>query len=228
MADLRPSSMQPSPPPGERGSGGTAGSAAAAGSGGTAGSGELLWLTAELLASPHLEIDTALVAVASACRGCDAGAVLARLDVAALGLFECERSDPQAQAKRVATVLTDTLGLLADDSHPDSLLIDRALARRRAHPVLIAAIGREVARRAGLHSQVCKTREGWWTALCADGRVALVGNHPDGPPRDPRSLQTICPHQLAFALLRCLARGDCSCASAAEHLLRALPECARS
>lgn len=92
--------------------------------------------------------------------------------------------------------------------------------------MLIAAVGREIARRAGLHSHVCRTREGWWTALCADGRIALVGNHPDGPPRDPRSLHSLCPHQLARTLLSLLCEHACPWTSVAERLLGALPDCA--
>lgn len=188
--------------------------------------GELLWLSGELLASASLEIDTAMLAVATACRGCDADAVLARLDRAALELFDCDRADCQAQAGALARLLTDTLGLLPEETDPRGLLIDHALTARAAHPLVIAAIGRELARRAGLHSHVCQTREGWWTALCAESRIALVGNHPDGPPCDPRSLHSICPHRLAHVLLRSLARCQCPWAGAAERLLGALPDCA--
>ncbi|HET6448049.1 MAG TPA: hypothetical protein VFG31_02980 [Conexibacter sp.] len=153
-----------------------------------------------LLASPHLAADDALIALAERFAGCDRAAVVARLDDVARGLFGTATLPPRAQADRLAGALCDTLGLRPVTHASDALLVDRALTTRRAHPLVIAAVGHELARRAGLERRVCRARTDWWLTLLGDGVLTAIGcssatTHPCGP------LEAVCPHQLAYALL---------------------------
>ena len=102
-----------------------------------------------LLCTPDLAADDALIALAGRFAGCDRAAVLAQLDDVARGLFGTTSLTPRARADRLAEALCDTLGLRPVTHEHRALLIDHALATGRAHPLVIAAIGHELGRRAG-------------------------------------------------------------------------------
>lgn len=153
-----------------------------------------------LLSSPDLAADDALIALADRFAGCDRAVVLARLDDVARELFDTTALAPRAQADRLAAALSDTLGLRPVTHDHRALLVDRALATRRAHPLVIAAVGHELGRRAGLPTRICRVRSDWWLALPGDEILSAIGcsagaTHPCGP------LRALCPHQLAYALL---------------------------
>ena len=153
-----------------------------------------------LLCTPDLAADDALIAVADRFAGCDRGAVLAQLDDVARSLFGAAALPPREQADRLAKALCDTLGLQPVTHDHRALLVDHALATRRAHPLVIAAVGHELARRAGLTTRICRVRSDWWLTLPGDEVLTALGcspgmTHPCGP------LRAICPHQLTTALL---------------------------
>lgn len=157
-----------------------------------------------LLSSPALAADDALIALAERFAGCDRASVLAQLDDTARGLFGAAALPPRAQADRLASALCDALALRPVTHDRDALLVDRALVTRRAHPLVIAAVGHELARRAGLETRICRARSDWWLALPGDEVLTAIGCSSDAPhPCGP--LRAICPHQLAYALLAHLA-----------------------
>lgn len=155
---------------------------------------------ARLLASPGLAADDALIGLADRFAGCDRAAVLAQLDDVARGLFGTADSAPHLQADRLAEALSGTLALRPVTHDHRALLVDRALATRRAHPLVIAAVGHELARRAGVATRICRAHTDWWLALPGDEVLTAIGcsagaSRPCGP------LRAVCPHQLAHVLL---------------------------
>ncbi|HEV7772614.1 MAG TPA: transglutaminase family protein [Conexibacter sp.] len=153
-----------------------------------------------LLGGPDLAADDALIALADRFTGCDRAAVLTRLDDVARELFGAAALPPREQADRLASALRDTLGLRPVTHDHRALLVDHALATHRAHPLVIAAVGHELGRRAGLTTRICRVQTDWWLTLPGDEVLTALGcspgkTHPCGP------LTAICPHQLAYALL---------------------------
>ncbi len=64
-----------------------------------------------------------------------------------------------AQADALADVITNRLGLEVNGGDWRTLLLGDALVRRAAHPLLLASLGHELARRAGLHSVVARSQD---------------------------------------------------------------------
>ncbi len=176
-----------------------------------------------VLNAPDLAADDALIALAERFAGCGRAAVLERLDDAARGLFGAAEQSPREQARRLAAALTDELGLRPVTHEPEALLVDRALATRRAHPRVIAAVGHELARRAGFTARICRARSDWWVALPGDDVLTAIGCSA-GTPAPHGPLRALCPHQLAFSLLAHLGHhGPPSWHAPAERLLQRLP-----
>jgi Transglutaminase-like superfamily len=175
------------------------------------------------LQAPDLAADDALIALAERFAGCERAAVLERLDDVARGLFGAAAEAPREQAERLAGALTDELGLRPVTHEHEALLIDRALATRRAHPLVIAAVGHELARRAGFTARICRARSDWWVALPGDEVLTAIGCSA-GTPSPHGPLRTLCPHQLAYSLLAHLGHhGPPAWHAPAQRLLRRLP-----
>jgi hypothetical protein len=176
-----------------------------------------------LLNSPALAADDALIALADRFAGCDRAAVLTRLDDVARGLFGAAALPPRQQADRLASALRDTLGLRPVTHDHRALLVDHAFTTQRAHPLVIAAVGHELGRRAGLTTRICRVQTDWWLTLPGDEVLTALGcspgtTHPCGP------LTAICPHQLAYALLAHLGHdGPPAWHELASALLERLP-----
>jgi len=123
-------------------------------------------------------------------------------------------------------VLTNVLGLIPEQEDPRALLIDDALESRRAHPVVIAGVGSELARRAGLRGYVCQSPEGWWTGISAHGETTLVGTSHTASEVPQAALRGLCPHRLAGAILTLFAEHrEQSWRLPADRLRGALPDC---
>lgn len=157
-----------------------------------------------LLGSPSLEHDRAQLAIVATLTGGSPEAVEARLDDAARALFGAGALDVRAQAEALATVLTDELALQALGDDHRALLIDEALVHREAHPLLIAVIGHELARRAGLSSFVGSIGPRHWTVLRSGGHSALVGCELLEVPPGSVTVRQRCPHEVAGSVLRAL------------------------
>jgi regulator of sirC expression with transglutaminase-like and TPR domain len=90
------------------------------------------------------------------------------------------------------------------EDRPEGLLIDRVLASRRGHPLLLAVVYAAVARRAGfdLHP-------------VGNERMVLLGDNDAAPPlaldpvpggrRPPSELRWLCPHVVGAMMLGALA-----------------------
>ena len=105
------------------------------------------------------------------------------------------------QADALADVITNRLGLQVTSGEWRALLLGDALARREAHPLLLASLGHELARRAGLQSVVARSHDDFCCVLIA-GEMALpvcFGEAPDG--LDVSALRSCCAHELAFTIL---------------------------
>ena len=179
---------------------------------------------AELLSAPGLEHDQAQAALAASLSSTAIESPGALLDDASLPLFGAAGMEVRAQAQALADVLTNGLCLCPDRDDHRALLIDHALTRRRAHPLQIAVIGHELARRAGLSSFVGVFEREPWTVLRGGDGMALVGpgsvgRRPLAPAVRPR-----CAHQIARqVLLEVRAGGPPERGLRAARLLRVLP-----
>ena len=122
-----------------------------------------------------------------------------------------------------------------DGGGPEELLLDHVLVRRRGHPVLLAAVVNEAARRAGLHTQILAGKGSWIVADAGSEPTVFVDPARHGvwprPGAAPHLLRRLCPHQVSFAVLaqlghRYAARGDPVRAMKARELQLGLPLCA--
>jgi hypothetical protein len=177
------------------------------------------------LGDPLLEHDAALVTIAAAFgdAGC-AQDLWNWLDDAARPLFSVAAGDLQARAAALAEVMTRALGLAAMADRYEGLLLDRAVARRSGHPLLLATVGHELARRAGWPSLVGHAAGHSATALVADGCFLPIfyGDVPED--FDPAKLRARCPHEVAFGLLAGIARhGPTDLAGSAGRVRDSLP-----
>lgn len=179
--------------------------------------------TAELLGGDGLEHDRAQEAI-GACFGGSWGAAERLLDEAALPLFGSAGLDAREQARLLAERLTDGLCLWPDCRDHRALLLDHALTQRRAHPLQIAVIGHELARRAGIDSFVGVCQKQPWTVVRGEDGIAMVGPGSLAGPPCPSAIRRRCPHEVAHAVLREIDRqGPPTWGERAERLLRALP-----
>jgi hypothetical protein len=80
------------------------------------------------------------------------------------------------------------------------------LVTRRADPLVMAMIGHEIARRAGLESCVCSEGPHSWTALLDEENCTLVGSSQAvlGDAREC-GFRVVCAHETAVLLLERLA-----------------------
>ena len=147
------------------------------------------------------------------------------LDEQSRPLFGAGLLGLREQGSAVTELLLVTLGLRPDAGDHRALLADHAVEKRRAHPLLIAALGHELARRAGLHVHVCTAHRAWWTVLVAEEAFVLVGSGPE-PPAGKVDLRLRCPHQVAWAsLVHLLQLGPPELHGTARQLIAALPVC---
>jgi hypothetical protein len=157
-------------------------------------------------------------------------ALRGQLDDDARRLFGMHGQPPVLQAQRLAAVMAEDLGLHAALSWDcPALLLDRVLATGRGHPAVLAAIGADLCRRAGVTAGVFSSPERWFVGLGDVGRTVLMdAGLPTGCPSAPRSIRGHCGHELAFCVLSGLMRsfraaGQLAQACQACRLRLALP-----
>jgi hypothetical protein len=122
----------------------------------------------------------------------------ARLDELARPLFDVLRS---ARPERLAEQLA---GFELDERSVSGLWLDEVVRMRRGHPMLIAAAGAEIGRRAGLDSGVFSTPVEWYAGVVDGERLWLI-DFGEPSPEAPTTLRRHCGHELAFAALSGLA-----------------------
>jgi hypothetical protein len=152
-----------------------------------------------------------------------------RLDELARGLFEVAAArDPGRTARALATLLTEELGFATDQASVEGLWIDRVVARRAGHPLVLAAIATEVGRRAGVAVGLCSTATGWYAAVGSPQKLWLIDPSRDAGPTPSGPVRRHCGHEVAFAALtglyaRMLRDGDEASAQRAADLRAQLP-----
>jgi Transglutaminase-like superfamily len=129
------------------------------------------------------------------------------LDEAARSLFGTAGAPCDVQAARLAELLFHQLGLSPDEHSAGALILPEVLVTRRADPLVIAMLGHEIARRAGLESHVCTAGDDAWTALLDAENCTLVGASPLVCAGLRESgFHVACAHETAVVLLERLAR----------------------
>ena len=150
------------------------------------------------------------------------------LDHNARPLFGLAHAPLHEQAAEIAEAITNRLGLRATTDRHGHLLLNHALADRAAHPIILATIGHELARHAGLSSVVARSRSDYWTLLTRGdtflplgygSRTTLISSEPEA----------CCAHEIAHQiLLRIAADGTPESARRADRLRVALTSACRS
>jgi hypothetical protein len=163
----------------------------------------------ELADRPCQDPADLLLALAAEFWPVDAGAALARLDDDARRLFGAARLEPADCAGELGLVLERDLTIRAEAGpDPDLLRLDRVLVTRRGHPLLVAALGAELLRRAGVPAAVCSSPTRWFVGVGGGraGRTVLLdarlSAHAEGC---PDRVRRHCAHEVAFCALTGLA-----------------------
>jgi hypothetical protein len=133
----------------------------------------------------------------------DGDGVRDRLDDDSRALFGFGELSPLARADRLAAVMDRELGLAADpDPGPPGLLFDQVVQRRTGHPAMLAAIGAELALRAGVPAGVYASPSRWFVGVgMGDELVVLDARLGAGSAEPPHEVRPACAHELAFCVL---------------------------
>jgi hypothetical protein len=174
------------------------------------------------------QLDELLLALAAQFRPVDARHALERLDEYSRYLFGLCELHPDGQAGCVSHALRHDIGMRPtglDDA--EDLMLDRVLERRRGHPMLLAVVAVELARRAGVGGRLYSMPARWFAGF-GEEPIALVelGTGAAAMP-SPDMLHGRCAHEVAFGVLCGLrhsyaARARHREADLAAELLRAL------
>lgn len=174
------------------------------------------------------QLDELLLTLAAQFRPVDTRAALERLDDFSRCLFGLAAVQAEGQAGCVSHALRHDIGMQAaagDD--PEDMMLDGVLERRRGHPLLLAAIAVEVARRAGAGATVCSAPGRWFAAFGRAPEIVLVefAAVADAPASD--GVRRHCAHEIACGALTGLqlaysARARAREARLAVRLLRAV------
>jgi hypothetical protein len=141
-----------------------------------------------------------LLVMTGAFQQVDVDAIDARLDDLARPLFDVPAG---ARAGRLAEVLSR---FRVDERSVGGLWLDQVVRTERGHPMLVAAVGSELGRRAGLDAGVFSTPSVWYAGVVEGERLWLIDlDEPTEDSASPRTLRRHCGHELAFAALSGLA-----------------------
>jgi Transglutaminase-like superfamily len=156
---------------------------------------------------PCAAADMLLLSLAGEFWPVDAAATQARLDDDARRLFGAAALSPADCAHRLGAVLEQEL-TIAPDAGPDPelLRLDRLADRRCGHPLVIAAVGVELLRRAGVEAAVCSSPTRWFVGITGGDRTVLLDARLSAPDEPcPDHVRRHCAHELAFCVLTGLA-----------------------
>ena len=94
------------------------------------------------------------------------------------------------------------LGLrCADPRDPEAMHLDRVLERRSGHPLVLAVVAVELARRAGVTAHVCSAPTRLFAGFGPPSMRLVETTPPVGPPPAAESIVPHCPHAVAFGIL---------------------------
>lgn len=169
------------------------------------------------------------LAIAAAFGPEDAMATHELLDEFALALFGMASSDPEAQANSLLWLMAGQLrftGHVSDD--PEQQLLPRVVATRCGHPLMLAIVASELARRAGIAVTVYSSPDRWFVGFDAGDHVLLLDASLAHVPPAPSQVRAHCRHDLAYVTLSAIsrgfaARGQLAHARRATRLKLALP-----
>lgn len=184
---------------------------------------------ARLASGPCPPIADLLLALVAALGHADAPEALEQLDDHARALFGLSALAPADAAERLVEVLVDGLGYRCDrEGSPSAWLLDAVVRERRGHPALVAVVGHEMARRAGVRADILSAADGWYVRLGRAGDVVFVTFDGASSVAAPDRLRRHCAHELAFVVLSGLERayrrqGDRAGAQRASGLRGLLP-----
>ena len=161
----------------------------------------------DLADGPCSSADELLLSLAAEFWPVDADDARARLDDHARPLFGVAGLEPADRAHRLGTVLERELMITPEQgSDPDLLRLDRVLHQRRGHPLLVAALGVELLRRAGVQAAVCSSPTRWFVGLGSGTRTVLLDARLSGHADPcPDHVRRHCAHEVAFCVLTGLA-----------------------
>jgi hypothetical protein len=173
----------------------------------------------ERLNDPLLNHDDALIAIATAFGASDRPHLMRDwLDEAARPLFSLPDPELRRRGRALADLMTNGLGLRTDPEGHESLLLDRLIVTRRGHPLLLATVAHELARRAGWTSVTAHAGEHALTALVCDGVLLPIAYAAEDI--DCTQLRVICPHTVADATLAAIGRTAPSLLAASTRRVR--------
>jgi hypothetical protein len=161
----------------------------------------------ELADGPCTGADELLLSLAAEFWPVDAATARARLDDEARRLFGAPALAPADRAHRLGTVLEEELGIAPEQgSDPQLLRLDHVLHTRRAHPLLVATLGAELLRRAGVAATVCSSPTRWFVGLTGGDRTVLLDARLSAQADPcPDRVRRHCAHEVAFCVLTGLA-----------------------
>ena len=117
------------------------------------------------------------------------------------------RSRPPTVRTASARCSSTSSAIVADQGEdPELLRLDRVLDRRRGHPLVVAAVGAELLRRAGIAAAVCSSPTRWFVGIRDPHSTVLLDarlSAHDDPA--PSRVRRHCPHEVAFCVLTGLA-----------------------
>jgi hypothetical protein len=148
-----------------------------------------------------------LLAIAGEFGAADAAATQRLLDDFALALFGFADEDAGEQAAALLRLMTADLRFAAcDGDEPEQLLLPAVVQSRRGHPLMLAVVGREIARRAGIGAAVFSSPRRWFVGLQADDHLLLLDASLRDAAQAPIQVRPHCRHELACCALTGLSR----------------------
>ncbi len=186
-----------------------------------------------LAGEPCTVFDELALAVAREFQPADAELALSQLDGLAAELAERACGQPEHDALACRDLLDGAAGFRACSRiAPEYLMLDAVLERGTGHPLMLAVVYAEVARRAGVSLRPVGTSTGWLVAHTDDERPVMLDPHRRGrtvrTSELPSRLRWLCAHEVGFAILGELVdayalAGDLERARYAAELRLSLP-----
>jgi hypothetical protein len=162
----------------------------------------------DLADGPCAAADELLLSLAAEFWPVEAEPARAQLDDDARRLFGAATLAPADRAHRLADVLERELQIAPEQGpDPELLRLDRALCHHRAHPLVVAALGAELLRRAGVAASVCSSPTRWFVGIEGEqGQTVLLDTRLSGHADPcPERVRRHCAHEVAFCALTGLA-----------------------